>query len=274
MNELDKKLRMLNFPRPLDDSDLSIFEKFDAKEHFEKWASKAVELGIQHANTLEWNPPRRPFVLHPSSVDNPCDFFLYLQMISEPGKSGIPESLRMVLDTGTAIHGQFQYYQESRANHFGYTYLPEIGFKAESNLNAKVLKMSGHADGISVGWPLRAPLLWEYKTISKAGFEKLTSPHRGYVKQTHLYMLALGVAAVIIVYICKDNSQIKPFKVQFSEEVWRPLLERIFHIRQCAFELKDPEKRIGSGCHRCEFLEECKPDLTGVRQYGRLPGKI
>ena len=275
MSNLDKQLRMLNMPREMVEADHKILEEVDVTELFGEWASRMAKDNIYHKNYIEWNPPREQFVLHPSSVDNPCDFYLYLQMVGGPGKRNIPDRLQMVFDTGTAIHAQMQYYQESRAKYFRYSYQPEVGFHPRNNLNCKVLKMGGHADGVSHGWPFRyATTTWEYKSINKASFEKLVSPHTSYVKQVHLYMLALGSPIAILVYICKDNDAVKAFKLPYLNSVARPLLERIFYIRNCALEMKDPEKRISSGGKRCEFVEECSPDLSSIKRLGLLPRRL
>jgi len=229
-----------------------------------KWAEEVGKNRVHHKTVIEWNAPRRPCVLHPSSADNPCDFFLYLQIVGGEGKDTTSPNTRVIFDTGTAVHAQMQYYMETRAKAYKYKYKAEVGF-GPSNNNANKLKMAGHIDGVSIGWPLSVPVVWEYKSINKNGFERLTSPHPGYVKQIHLYMLAVGAPVAIILYMCKDNSQFKAFKVLFTESVWRPLLKRLIYIRECAKTLSDPERRVTAGCKRCRFLEECAPDLSGVK---------
>ena len=271
MSLLDENLHKLDMPSDgLKASGWAKVYKLDVTETLQTWAKFMAESGIFHQNDLVWNGPRRPCVIHPSSVDNPCDFFLYLDLVGEEGVKEMSGSTQLILDTGTAIHGMMQYYQESRAKQKGYQYEAEVGFNPDNNKNCKVLRMAGHADGVSMGWPTAVKIVWEYKTISRKGFERLTSPHKAHVKQVHLYMLAVGAPVAFIVYICKDNSEIKTFKVKFSENVWRPLLERIFYIRECAKFMKDPEKRIGPSCRRCKHLKVCEPDLSNVREFGRL----
>lgn len=272
MTEIEKYLKL---PPPLSKEDERKFEKFDAEEEIRKWAAKAARDRIHHKDTIEWNAPRRPFVLHPSAADNPCDFFLYMQIVGGEGLDEYPPNTQMIFDTGTAVHMQFQYYMKTRANFHKYQYADELGFGPKNNPNAKTLKMAGHIDGLSRGWPLTAPLVWEFKTINKKGFERLTSPHSGYIKQVHLYMLATGAAVAIILYICKDNSQLKPFKVQFNSAVWRPMLQRLLYIRECTKKMEDPERRISSACKRCRFRVECEPDLSGIgKGRGRVPRKL
>lgn len=270
MSLVDENIGKLDMPGEPPTKELAKLYKLDVTETLHKWAVHMAENGIGHQNELVWNGPRRPCVIHPSSVDNPCDFFLYLDLVGEEGTMSLPAETRLILDTGTAIHGMMQYFMESRAAQKGYNYWSEVGFDPRNNKNCRVLRMAGHADGVSKGWPAKFNLVWEYKTISRKGFERLTSPHKSYVKQVHLYMLAVGAPMAFIVYICKDNSQIKTFKVKFDEAIWRPLLERILYIRQCAKEMKDPEKRIGPSCRRCKHVKVCKPDLSNVREFGRL----
>ena len=272
MSEIEKHLTL---PTPLSPKDTKVLEEFDAAEIIPRWAAKVARERIHHKTAIDWNAPRRPCVLHPSAADNPCDFFLYLQIVGGEGKYDIPPSTQMIFDTGTAMHSQLQYYMETRAKFHRYLYKAEVGFGPTVNQNANALKMAGHIDGVSRGWPLKdSPLVWEFKTINKSGFERLTSPHSGYVKQAHLYMLAVGAPVAIILYICKDNSQLNSFKVPFDENVWRPMLKRLLYIRECARKMEDPERRISSACKRCRFRLECKPDLSGLRSRGRLPGKF
>ena len=262
MTKIEKYLKL---PNPMTPKDEEAFEELDVVESVTEWVGTVSKQRMYHKTTIEWNAPRRPSVLHPSSVDNSCDFFLYLQIVGGEGKDTTSENTRVIFDTGTAIHAQMQYYMETRAKVNKYKYKAEVGF-GPSNANAKKLKMAGHIDGVSIGWPLSVPIVWEYKTINKNRFERLTSAHVGYVKQVHLYMLAVGAPAAIILYICKDNSQFKAYKVPFTESVWRPLLKRLIFIRESAKTLKDPERKISAGCRRCRFLEECAPDLSGIKR--------
>lgn len=269
MSEIEKHLTL---PEPMSERDEETFELFDAAEQIEAWAAKAAKEQLHFRYTIEWNAPRRPFVLHPSAADNPCDYFLFLQIVGGEGLSQVPPGTQMIFDTGTAIHAQFQYYLHTRAEYHRFQYSDEVGFSPKNSKNAKVLKMAGHIDGLSREWPLRdSPLVWEFKTINKNGFEKLRSPHSGYVKQVHLYMLAVGAPAAIILYICKDNSQLNPFKIRFNESVWRPMLKRLLYIRECTRTMEEPERRISSACKRCRFLDECEPDLSGLPNGRRLP---
>lgn len=273
MSDIEKHLKL---PKPLSKKDEELLAEFDAAEVLPLWAAKVAKERIHHKCVTDWNAPRRPFVLHPSAADNPCDYYLYMQIVGGEGQQDIPPSTQMIYDTGTAIHMQLQYYMETRASFHKYQYSAEVGFGPSTSPNASALKMAGHIDGVSRGWPLKdSPLVWEFKTINKSGFERLTSPHSGYVKQAHLYMLAVGAPVAIILYICKDNSQLNAFKLPFDEAVWRPMLKRLLYIRECARKMEDPERRISTACKRCRFRVECQPDLSGLgKSRGRLPRKL
>lgn len=268
---------ILEIPKELSSRDRKLFNEFDAVESITKLID---ELAVKRPHikiSVEWNPPRRPFVLHPSSVDNPCDFYLYLQMVggnATPKK--LPPASQAIMNAGTVTHGLMQYYMEARVKlNKGSEFKSEVGFNPKTSVNAHKLKMAGHIDGVSIGWPLvDSPLIWEFKSISKHGFEKLTSPAAGYVKQVYLYMLALGIPVAIILYICRDNAQVKAYKIEFDVNKHRDMLERILRIRECAKNLVDPEKRVRAGCTRCEFFGECNPNIASYRSPGYFPRKF
>lgn len=272
MSEIAKTLRL---PKPLTKDQQKAWDAFDPSEEIPSWAAKAARERIHHINALEWNAPRRPFVVHPSAVDNPCDYYLYAQMVGGEGSSSIPPSTQMIFDTGTAIHGQLQYYMQTRAKYHKYSYKNEVGFGPTNHYNAKKLKMAGHIDGVSVGWPSKGiRVVWEFKSINKAGFERLTSPHSGYVKQVHLYMLAVLAPVAVILYICKDTSQVRAFKMSFDAAVYEPMLTRLLYIRECARKMEDPARRVTAACKRCRFSVECQPNLSGVGGHRKLPRKL
>lgn len=269
MNKIEQ---LLELPKPLSPRDADRLEKFDATEEIEKWAYEAAERRIHHKTTIDWNAPRRPSVLHPSSVDNPCDFNLYLQIMGGAGEKTSQPFTQLIFDTGTAVHAQLQYYQETRAAYYKYQYKAEVGFSPKNSYNAEKLRMAGHIDGISYGWPLQDNcVVWEYKTINENGFGRLTSPSSSYLKQAHLYMLAMGTPIAIIVYMCKNNSRLNAMKVPFNESVWNPLLKRLLYIRECTENVEEPARRISSACKRCRFNTECEPDLSSIRTPSQVP---
>lgn len=272
MIDIEKRLRL---PPPMSAADEKAFDQLDATEVIQSWAFQAAKMRIPYHTVIDWNQPRKKFVLHPSAVDNACDFFLYMQMVGGDGEYNIPPDTQMIFDTGTAIHSQLQYYLETRALHHKYEYTAEVGFDPSTSFNANELKMAGHADGLSRGWPtVDSPIIWEFKSINKAGFQRLTSIHSSYIKQVHLYMVGFQAPAAVVVYICKDNSQLNAFKQRFDKNVWRPMLGRVLRIRDQARRMEDPERRVTSACKRCRFRVECDPDTSGLTSRGRFPRRM
>ena len=274
MSLLDEHIKDIELPPEMSLADITKFYKLDVTEMLQKWVLKLAARKQTFTMETEWNSPRERFVAHPSSMDNSCDYYIYLEMLGEETEKKVSPDTQMILDMGTAAHTMMQYYQTTRALQHRYEYQSEVGFSPKDNKNCAKLKFAGHADGLSIKWPTSCRTVWEYKSISRKGFERLTSPHRGYVKQVHLYMLALLAPAAIIVYICKDNSQVKAFKVRFDEAEWVPLLERLLSIRACILNGTEPEKKVGPACRRCGYKESCKPDLSSVRQIGQPPRNL
>lgn len=272
MNNFDK---LVNLPGKLSGKERGILDKLDVAETIDSWAVKLGRENLHAQTVIDWNSHREAFAIHPSSVTNPCDYYLYLQAVGESSDRSLPPKMQKIYDSGTALHAQLQYYMVSAAKNNGFSYTPEIGFSPKDSPTTFNLRVAGHADGISKGWPLKnRAVVWEFKTVNKNGLVRLTKPESKYIKQVHLYMMALNAPVTYVVYICKDNSEILPFMVPFDKSVAEPIIERLLRIRKCAYNLEDPEKRIASSCRYCEFGSQCSPDLSSVRGRGRIPKRI
>lgn len=131
------------------------------------------------------------------------------------------------------------------------------------------LRVSGHVDCI---WHIKVPIdksmvnipvLVDFKTINKAGFEgKLWPlPSPDHVIQVQVYLELSKLSYGLIIYYCKDNSTYKLFLVKRSPEVWNLLQKRVNWAR--SGDLTEKEKyrectNIGHPRSRsCFFQEQC-----------------
>jgi hypothetical protein len=242
----------------------NIINNWDISKEIESWSIEAARKKIGYETYFKWNNPRERNVIHPSSLGNPCDMFLYLQSV---GGHAIPKELwkkRMIFDTGTAIHLQMQYYQKSRAEHYGYTYQEEVRFSG-SKLSEE-LNLYGSADGYmcrsfdNKGEEYKIRMIWEYKTTNKAKFEKLGSKiGYNYLAQIHAYMAIADIPIAILLYICKDNSLTKAIPIYFDHDFWSNIHARLLDIRRHASQIIDPVRHISDSCKYCDFYEDCSP---------------
>lgn len=262
-------------------------ENHDFSREMEDWALAAAKRRIFYDAPLEWNRPRLKKVFHPSALSGDCDFKLFLDLWGAEYVPKQTKALQMIFDTGTAVHGQLDYLFMTHAADKGYEFIPEIGFKPtyiEDTIGLKEkwvenetideLGCSGHADGQMTrvfninGKKVRLRIVFEFKTISSGGFRKLTKPHLAYTKQVHAYMTCLDVAVTVILYINKDNSNMAAFPIIYDPKFWLPLEKRLRHVKALADSYQEPDKKSGSGCRSCGYLEVCGPPLPKRRKGG------
>ncbi len=105
------------------------------------------------------------------------------------------------------------------------------------------LDYCGHCDGVLFGRDMVTKRVFEFKTISKAGYASLRRPESSHVVQVHAYMHALGLNEAIILYwdkasqadwsIDRDgnfiatNPHLKSYLVKFDQELWDGIAARI-----------------------------------------------
>jgi len=104
------------------------------------------------------------------------------------------------------------------------------------------LKYSGHPDGLLVvpGYPRK--VLFEFKTIKTDRYEPLKAPKPEHLDQVHAYMRRTNTTEALAVYADKGKqcpwrigsgrfisgeARVKVFLVEFDEEVWAGVAERI-----------------------------------------------
>lgn len=257
----------------LSKAELKVLEEFDPVRDIDQWSAYAANHSIEWTSTIPWNAPRATEAIHPSSLGNPCDMMLFLELIGGGSVRKNVPTLQKVYDVGTAVHEVLQYYHGTRALFYNYDYWQEIGFDYRKQSEVPELRMSGHCDGVSEGWPLKEnKLLWEFKSIRSSAYERLKTPSAAYIAQVHAYMANLGIPYSVILYINKDDSNLAAFKIPFKKSIWQPHEDRIKRIVELVDQIKEPTKLAGRHCFKCRFFEECEPKVpTPVRYKEGLP---
>lgn len=247
-------------------------EEWNIVEEIDDWVGRLRNNPVPWTTTIEWGKPRRKGIFHPSSINKPCDMYLYLELLAAHEFEKMNATTLQIFDTGTVIHEQLQYYFHTRALSEGYEYIDEVPVSEGSELAAK-LRMGGNCDGFmervlklrDLNLDLRC--LFEFKTIKTELFSKLrTKPDIGYVRQVHAYMAATGVPLTIILYYNKNNSLKKAFFVFFDPEVWQPIQERLERLTRLADDFELPERNVGKSCVYCKFFKECEPPISKSKQ--------
>ena len=128
---------------------------------------------------------------------------------------------------------------------------------------AQEYEMAGSADGLIT---LTKPdevikIIYEAKSISKKGWEKLTSPLAKHRMQASIYCEALGASHILFEYFCKDNAASKWFLIEKDETALDTALVAINKVRKATTNLTLVD-REGSHyeCSECQYLEICQPE--------------
>jgi len=238
---------------------------------------------MRHTTVLDWGVQRTSCVFHPSSLTNPCDRFLFYELVGAPETEKLNAQKLLIFDTGTVIHEQLQYYQHTLAERKGFFYDHEVAVSKDSE-HAQDLHLGGSTDGYverllrlqfngeKVVIDLRA--IFDYKSASASAFSSLRrTPNSSYVKQTLAYMWALDVPLSCILYYNKDTSLMRNFLVPFRQATWSPIEQRLRKILEVAKTYKIPMRSPGKSCRWCKFFEECDPPLK-PRQHSRGALKV
>lgn len=248
--------------KPLSEAERRKLAHWDPVKELYDWADEVQGLEACNCwtNGLEWNAPRATGFMHASTFNRGCDMMLLLERM---GAHPIPKMrgpVRRIMDLGTAAHDLMNFYQGTRAYVNGYKYEHDVPAMVEG------LFVGGSADGLTIGWPLDRPILWEYKTINKRGAAGLKHPSKSYIIQVNVYMKALGIPAVVFVYINKDDSSFYHFVVEYSESMWTMIERKARYINKIADALvEDAQRKVSNSCFSCPYYEECEPPIRKRR---------
>jgi hypothetical protein len=200
-----------------------------------------------------------------------AQIFSYLRAPAEPQRH--ETKMALILDTGTALHGQLQGYL---AEHPGVFFAPEVPIWIPE------LEIKGHCDGILM---LRKPdqngrlYRWgvEFKTIGEDGFDEKYGPlpKPDHVVQASIYARLSGVWWISIVYYNKNRSLMKEFPVHYDPQVWDGVVSRVAemkgHVNRKTLPVYDAQEckdhmtfcRHVTHCHELEGRDPPKPKVWG-----------
>lgn len=162
--------------------------------------------------------------------------------------------LMITFELGHYIHERFQILFERMAKRKGWSFIPEMRILRTTNH----WFVSGRCDGVFT-IPGQDKEGVEIKSIHKNGFDRLyDGPLYEHQYQGNLYCGLLGLPTMSYVYICKDNSQIKVFRVPYDKDMFQGAMQKIERILVKLQQGKLP-KRITPACKdpRCKFVLTC-----------------
>lgn len=122
-------------------------------------------------------------------------------------------------------------------------------------------KIRGHVDG------LFGEYVVDFKSTTTYGFKRAKSGDVGdYDRQMHFYMKALGLRKAMLVYYCKETSDLCEVEVEWSDSIWAEVEKRFLSVITSTKE-RLPDREYGPGakgalpwqCSYCAYVKHCWP---------------
>ena len=196
-----------------------------------------------------------------------------MQTERQPSKE-IDVNMLMRFNIGKAVHAMIQAEWHRIAEKSG----GRIRFEDEVQINPSLQKVSeewnlhSSCDGLITlcdlnGNPeVRVGL--EIKTESDPQFKELKEPRPKHREQTNLYMAALDVPLMLVLYYNKSNSNITdsayPWLYTFDKKLWEDKQLMRFAKQMYLASIGElPEKSEGIECGWCPYAWTCGPKVTG-----------
>jgi len=202
-----------------------------------------IEKGLKMS--LYYAPEREKYCFHISEFG--CPRAMALSFLGFEKKIDLKTLL--IFDTGKAIHELIQRYL---------TLCGIIRFKKEVRVKDKTGLIRGTCDGVfrfnGVDYVLEIKTM---KRGGKGGFENLSSPLEHHVQQINAYMACLNLRMGIILYVCKDNSHLKDFQIEYNEEIWNEMRDKAYRIYSDLKRGILPVVKKSFSCISC-FYKDCK----------------
>jgi len=207
---------------------------------------------------------RMPGRISPSHIStHPCDRAVAYGLMGKRERERVDPQLRRVFDAGHVFHDILQ-------AALGDAY-PD--FEAEVRLQHPTLPISGAADGRRVS----QRRLYEIKTISDAGAEKLTGAKKDHRQQAALYVgMDPSVDVVEYIYINKSTGELIAFEAEADRDQWHIAAERSEDVVKAVDAYGSgggslPPKLRGKDytCKRCKFAWFCRPELIRAEDLER-----
>ena len=123
----------------------------------------------------------------------------------------------------------------------------EVEFQVAINVGD--VRLVGHADAYH---PEKQHVL-EFKTASKIP----QRPYGSHVKQLQAYVTLTHSRIGYLIYITRNNGDIKVFEVKPNKFVLRELIDRARYLSACLINRDPPPPEKSLLCNYCEFRYSC-----------------
>lgn len=208
-------------------------------------------------------PDKTKDYYHPSAIGR-CQRELWYSHFDAPSAKGDvtgEEMLKtfLIFEIGTYGHVMFQ----NLCDRAGVLKSREVAVVDH------LLRIIGHCDG-ELSIAAQGDPLLEFKTINLNGFSRLTEPKEAHRDQITVYMALLKKKSALVVYFCKDTSELKEYRVNFDEALWNDKLKPRIAAHHRAIKLRKQPAREGDSpmrfpCSYCAYNRICYETLDQTK---------
>lgn len=105
-----------------------------------------------------------------------------------------------------------------------------------------------------------SPFAWKYIVggKDKVGNIIIGKPKIQHIRQINTYLDIKGIDNGVIVYVNKDNFQIKPYPIKYSADLMIQTVGRCATVFNAINEKRVPTKHKGDECTFCHYKDKCK----------------
>ena len=188
-------------------------------------------------------------------------FFKFKNAPKEP----IEARLLRIFEHGESIH----------RNIFNILYRLRIGCTTEIPIPSQEI-VSGRADAILC--MNNENYVLDIKSINSMLFRKLDQPKEENVYQVQLYMHFFGIKKGILLYVDKDQQNLKEFFLEYDEQLCKGLMDKFYALKE-KVEANTLPARLEEypknwQCTYCQFKDICKMAKEEGLKWTDLKNKI
>jgi len=174
-------------------------------------------------------------------------FFRFKNMPREP----VEARIMRIFEHGENIH----------RNIFNILYRLRLGVTTEIPIPSQEI-ISGRADAILC--VNNENYVLDIKSMNSMIFRNLTQPKEENIYQIQLYLHYFNIKKGILLYIDKDQQEIKEFFVEYDEALCKDLLDKFYGLKDLIEQNKIPPRLADYSknwqCNYCQFKNTCKKE--------------
>lgn len=195
-----------------------------------------------------------------------CQRMIFFKFKNAPSKTAEPRILRL-FEHGDYIHQMIM--RALLATREVYVVASEVSIPP-------TVDISGRADAvISDGKDL---YILDIKSISSAGFRLLRGPKQEHINQLQLYLHFLDPKKGILLYINKDNDELKEYFIDYDKDLAESLISQFQQTKEKIEKNIIPQRcsdwPSGWQCRYCDFYEICKLAGNGEMDWEEFKTQV